>query len=214
MLQLKPESNLPRLLTLWVLSTVLGWSLIIYPGLTLRNEIIFSLGMLLPITMKMLVSTLLLGAVIGALQYLFLRSDINIPLQWILISVLSYSIGTVVAFLISSIGISVIFPDVLFSGGATFMPMPLAFIMLTGGFFVGLIQAFAIRNSFAIKKTRLVILWSLGTCLSWGIGFWLTSFGAGINLPLFEQSGLVGLATGLVTALIIGIQVKTNQFSS
>lgn len=203
MLQIKTVSNWPRLLTLWVLSIVLGWSIIIYPGLSLRNEIITSWGMLPSITLKMLLVALVLGGVIGALQYLFLRFDIIInPIQWVLISVLSYGVGTAIAFLVASIGIGIIYPQVFSSGGAVSMPLPLAFTMITGGFLIGLIQAYTLRNSFSSKKTQWVLLWVLGTSLSWGIGFFLMSYGAGINLPLFAQSGLAGLAVGLGTALL------------
>ena len=204
MFQIKTKIKWPRFLPMWILSIVFGWSLIIYPGLSLREIVIYSWDMLPSIAWKMLISALMLGTVIGILQYLAFRIEINLSWKWIFISALSYGISTPLAFLILSAVIG--YQEVFSSGGVAFMSLPLALTMLIGGCFAGIIQAYFLRVAFDLHRIRQIVLWTLGTGLSWGIGFFLTSYGKAVGLPLFMQSGLAGLAIGLITAFLLRIQ--------
>jgi len=197
-----------RFLALWTLSIIIGWCLIIYPGLTLRRIVIDSWDMLPPIALKMLIIALVLGAVIGILQYWAFRIEIGLSWRWIFVSALSYGISTPLAFLISSVGFG--YPGVFASGGITSMVLPLPFTMLIGGLLTGLIQAYFLNTSFNVNRVRRVALWTLGTGLGWGIGFFLTSYGETVHLPLFIQSGLAGLAIGLITAFLLRMQLNLD----
>jgi len=210
MLQLKSAFKSRRFIFGWVVSIVLGWTLITYPGLALRNTVLSSWKMLLPIAFDLLVFAFFLGGIIGLLQYLFCRADVVIPWQWIFISAFSYGVGSSGAFLFSSAIIGLTHPEIFSSGGASFLSMPLDFTMLFGGGLTTLIEVSAMRDAF-FRNSKEILAWISGVELSWGIGFFLSAYGWGANLSLFIQSGLAGLAIGLGTALLLSIQMKTIQ---
>ena len=210
MLQIKPEIKRSRFVFLWAISIIVGWTLITYPGLTLRDEVkvINSWAMLLPISLNLFVSTFLMGAVIGLLQYLFCRQDVVISWHWVFISALSYGVGTSISFLLSSVtmGNFEIFSD----NGINFLSVPLDLTMLIGGGLTALIQAQALRNTF-FRDSKEILSWTLATALSWEVGFFISSYAWRGNMPRFEQSGLAGLTISLATALLLSIQIKPMQ---
>ena len=208
MLQLKSAFKTRRFIFGWVVSIVMGWTLITYPGLILRSTVLSSWKMLLPIALQLLAFALLLGGIIGLLQYLLCRWDVVLSWQWILISAVSYGVGSSVAFLFSSAVLGISNPGIFSSGGASSTYMPLDFTMLFGGGLTTLMQAPPMRDVFFCNP-KAVLSWILGVALSWEIGFFLAAYGWGANLPLFIQSGLAGLAISAGTALLLSIQMKT-----
>lgn len=155
MLQIKSVFSIRRFIFLWSLSIVLGWFVIPYSGLAFRNEAISSWSQIGSITINLLVWTLALGGVIGLLQYLLCRSDVEINRLWVLVSAGSYGFGTVVAFLISCALVVVPNPQIL-AGQDSFMSMPLYLMMLFGGMLTALIQSLAMRSTF-FKDSREIL---------------------------------------------------------
>lgn len=78
MLRIKPETKLMRLWLSWTIATALGWLLIVYPGLNLRDETIFAWNMLPAMAWKLFINTIALGLIVGLLQHLLLRFDTRI----------------------------------------------------------------------------------------------------------------------------------------
>lgn len=207
MLQLKSSFKTHRFIFGWVVSIMFGWTLITYPGLVLRSTILSSWIILLPIALKLLAFAFLLGGIIGLSQYLLCRLDVVISWQWILISAVSYGVGSSAAFLFSSAALGISHPEIFSSGGASSLTMPLDFTMLFGGGLTTLMQVPPMRDVF-FRNSKAILSWILGVGLSWEIGFFFSAYGWGANLPLFVQSGLAGLAIGIGTALLLSIQIK------
>lgn len=210
MLRFKTEFKRWRFIFGWVVSIILGWTLITYPGLTLRSTVLSSWVMLLPIAFNLLAFASLLGGVIGLLQYLLCHFDVVVSWQWILISAVSYGVGSSVAFLFSSVVIGILHPEIFSSGGTSSLSMPLDFTMLIGGSLTTLLQVSLMRDVF-LRNTKEILAWVSGTAISWEVGFFLSAYGWGANLPFSIQSGLAGLAIGLGTALLLSVQMKTLQ---
>lgn len=208
MLRIKPETKLMRLWLSWTIATALGWLLIVYPGLNLRDETIFAWNMLPAMAWKLFINTIALGLIVGLLQHLLLRFDTRISNWWIAISTVSYAFGSSLAFLISAAGIGLGNPRTLSSQGEEFLSMPLALTMLTGGALAGLIQAYALKNSFSVHRGQKILLWILGTALGWSLGFFATSYGWRLNVPLYLQSAFAGLIIGAVTGMFLLIQLR------
>lgn len=211
MLQIKPGIKRNRFVFLWAVSIMVGWTLITYPGLTLRDEVkvIHSWAMLLPISLNLFVFTFLMGAIIGLLQYLFCRQDVAISWRWVFISALSYGVGTSASFLFSSVAMGN--PEIFSNNGTSFLSVPLDFTMLIGGGLTALIQAFAIGGTF-FRDPKEILSWTLAAALSWEVGFFISSYAWRANIPLFVQSGLAGLVISLATVLLLNIQMKTMQY--
>lgn len=213
MLLIKPGIKPNRFVFLWAVGIIIGWALITYPGLTLRDEVrvIHSWAMLLPISLNLFFFTFLMGAVIGLVQYLFCRQDLAISWRWVFVSALSYGFGTSAGFLLSSLVLGN--PEIFSNNGTSFLSVPLDFIMLIGGGLTALSQALAIRNIF-LGNIKELLLWALATALSWEVGFFIASYAGAANLPIFMQSGLAGLAIGLGSALLLNFEMKNKPNGS
>lgn len=208
MLHIKSIPNHRLFILLWAVSITLGWTIIIYPGFIFRNMVLSSWTMLLPVALRLFSSSLLLGGLIGLLQYLLCRFNKVLSSQWIFASAISYGIGITVAFLFLSAMFGLVYPEIFSSSGVSFLIMPSELIMLFGGGMTALIQAIALRNVF-FRGYKEILLWALAMALIWELGIFLTSVFMQADLPLSFQSGLAGLVIGLGTALLLNIQINT-----
>jgi hypothetical protein len=135
-----------------------------------------------------LVGGLLVGVVIGAAQWLALRSR-GIDLRWVPYTAVGTAAGTALAFVLT--------------GGGT----RLADLMLTGlvaGAAVGLGQAIVLG-----RGGRASAVWAAVTAASWSLG-WLTTWAIGVDVErgyhVFGSSGavLVTVLTGLALRAVLG----------
>ena len=132
--------------------------------------------------------------------------------MWILISAVSYSIGSVLALLLSFLIIGLRFSNALSGSGDTIVAMPLDITMLLGGGLSGLIQVIYIKRYLETNQKRKILLWIFGAAVAWGLGFFATAFGWGQNWSINVQSGLGGVVIGAITGLTYLVILKKESF--
>lgn len=196
---------------LWLIVTGASWSLIIYPGLKLRNMNVVSWDMIFPITVKFALYGAQLGIIVSVFQYLVLKTYTKISWAWSIYSALGYILGAPISFLAVTMTFSLIYPTVLTANGTSFLMMPLNFIMLLNGLILGFFQIPLLgKNKRHIEISLLV----LSSSLAWGLGFWASAYRWGkgwwsMNL----QSGAGGILIGIITGGIIIILLHKKQSS-
>jgi hypothetical protein len=204
MMQWKVPSNRFRGWALWTLATGIGWAIIVFPGLKMRNLEYSSWSMILPGTLTILLGCIALGIVVGLMQYFALHFDSQASIWWILVSLVSYAGGMSLGFLISTVFVGITSPQVLANTHASFMIMPLAPTMFVGGIFAGFVQAYVLRKNFGKEnRRRKMLLWTFGTALGWIFGFVIASLSWGWNMPFFVQSALAGIIIGAISGALL-----------
>lgn len=197
---------------LWTITIAAGWLFIVYPGLYYRDMNFLSWSEIPMIAVKFFLMAFLLGLVVGIFQYGVLRFLTKLPFMWIIVSAVSYSVGSVLALLLSFLLIRLDFSNALSGSGETIVNMPLDFTMLLGGGLSGLIQVIYIKRYLETNQKRKILLWIFGSAVAWGLGFFATAFGWGRNWSINVQSGLGGVVIGAITGLIYLAILKKESF--
>ncbi len=207
MLKIIASKNIYLIYFLWTLSTIGGWTLYTYPGLTFRNTLIQSWDDFFSILGIISIQMAFLGLLVGFLQFILLRTKTNISLWWIFISGVSYSVGLNLAILLVTVSLVGLnqhaFANILFA-------LPFAPAMVVAGVFIGIIQALVLRYLFSgnLKK---FLLWLLANSLGWGLAFFATSIAWGAGLSMQWQSGLAGLCIGGISMIALIVLNKTTH---
>lgn len=210
-MNLQSETKRLRFWLLWTISTAVGWLLVVYAGLRIRDAIITSWNMLLPLAWTLLVNSIVLGLIVGLLQYFVWRFHFSTSGWWIVYSTAGYAIGSSVGFLVASAGIGLFHPEVLSGNGSDFLAMPLASSMLLGGLIIGGLQVPVLPKANMTHRGRIILLWILGTSLAWGLGFFVTGYTWAWGMPLYVQSASAGAMIGAFTAaVLLMISMKSN----
>lgn len=211
MLQRSLESRNGQLFIVWMFGTAIGWGVIVYPALTLRDQLLASWSTLLGIAWHLFIPSLFLGLIVGTLQYFAMRSIMRISIRWIVFSTFGYALGTPIAFLLSAAILGLTFPEIYTGNGNAFSAMPVDTTMFLCGGVLGLFQATELKKYFVMYRLRDTALWVLGSALGWGLGFFSIGYAWAIGLPVFMQSGVAGLVIGLVTGGILLLQLAQTR---
>ncbi len=211
MISVNSKINMLRLWALWSLVAFVGWMIITYGGLFIRDSMIDTWETVPGLTWALAQNGCLLGLVIGALQCILLRREIKLSWWWVVVSAISYAVSTSIAFLLVIAILAATNPGILSAQGDGFLSMPLALTMLVSGAIIGTIQAVAVGKSFSAHLSKKLLLWILGTALGWGVGFFVISFAWRTSFPIFIQSGFAGLTIGMITGGVLITVIKQES---
>jgi hypothetical protein len=184
---------------LWILATTFGWSVGSLP--TLRN--IWNLSDFFQTVLILGVNGLLVGFLMGSLQWMALRQSIKLPKSWITATIFDCLFAEVFG-VIFAVGFP--FISLCLQGesliGWDFLPFPS--YMIYGGFFVGIFQSRVFSQTVRIGK-RIGLLWFTGTWMGIGLGVFATGYASNfwINaaLPNILSLFLGRISAGVVLAL-------------
>ncbi len=211
MISVNSRINLVRLWVFWSLTVFVGWTIITYGGVSIRDSMIDTWETVPGLTWTLAQNGCLLGLVIGVLQCVLLRREIKLSWWWVAVSAIGYAISTSTAFLLVIAILAAINPGILSAQGDGFLSMPLALTMLVSGAIVGIIQAVAARKFFSAHLIKKLSLWILGTALGWSLGFFIISLVWRTSFPLFIQSGAAGLIIGMITGGVLITVIKPES---
>ena len=199
---------------LWILVTMLGWSMGIF-NLDRDAGTYSDTIRLLPIYF---VDGLLIGLVVGIGQAFLLSTISEAASSWVWVTALGYA----AAFFLGLV-ITVMIPAVAFGlRGNGFLPVvgpsTMTIYLNTddlfwGAFLIGLMQWRVLRNIIPNPKPSYGILWMMGTWLSVGLTFLVRAF----THDTFwdgHQMSIVGMIMGVITAVILLTSLKSSASST
>ncbi len=199
----------------WLLAMVVGWALVQYAGIGLRNMDFSSWETTLFAASLLLTNGALIGGLLGLVYWLIFRNWITKSWRWGLATFLGYALGSPAGFLVAVLVIWVIAKvngvSLLAGNPSLFLSMPLALTMILSGVFVALFQLFALQDFIQNIKLKDKALWALGSSLSWGVGFILANIAWGMNFPTFSQSAIIGLVVSIITGGILQILISSTS---
>jgi hypothetical protein len=209
---LKQNGGFPTIL--WILATTFGWSVGLLPNLqTIKNPSDFYQTVLI-----LGVNGLLIGLLMGVLQWMVLRHFIKIPKSWITATIFGCLFAEIFGIVFDvglPLGLLYLHGEGL-SGWQFFMQTH--FYLVFGGFFVGLFQSIVLSRSLSKFGNRIGLLWVIGTWLGIGLGIFATVYAnnylSNAALPnilfLFLGRIIAGVVLGLTTLILLQI-INKNQ---
>jgi len=206
MIRIKSQANFLIFGLLWAIAIMIGWSIYIFQGIKFETSLLSSWADLFSLVVVLLLNTFVLGAIVGVMQYLLLKPVASISAWWIGFMGLSYSLGSSLSLVFSSIFVWIFQPEIFSSQGQSALRFPLVFVMFIGGGLIGLIQIFPLRKTF-IQTVSEGVVWALMSALGWVLGFFIML--AFSNSPRV-QSSIAGLVIGIVTGLALFILSKNR----
>lgn len=192
----------------WTSATLIGWVIIKYFGFDNRNLIMSSWHIVFQTLTAIFVNGLLLGALVGLLQFTFLSDDLRLTKWWIFIQACSYSIGSTVG-LLSVIVFVWMFNPGLFTQATIVFPFPLPLTMLISGGLVGLIQIVTLKSRLGINLSR-AMLYLVSSSLAWGLSFFSINY-LNKNSSIYIQNSIAGVVIGTITGLVIFLLLKDED---
>ncbi len=198
----------------WVIITTIGWGLANYVGFRERNSTINSPSMITELIVSFTLNGLLLGTIVGLGQWLILQltHKTTRSINWLLGSILGYSVGFPAGFIIA---ISIIMISFSLFGhriiklgdlgsSPAFISVPLLLMMVISGAIIGFFQSKAVL--YRVDK-KVSLLWITFSALFWAIAF-VAASSIGQDLPLIAESTaagtIIGIASG-IPIILIGI---------
>lgn len=207
MLKSKNTSNIYKVWLGWTTATLIGWLIVKYFGFDNRNLIMSSQQVVLQTLFAIFVNGLMLGALVGLLQFAFLSNEIRLTKWWIFIQACSYAFGSTIG-LLSVIAFLWISNPKLFAQAAIILPFPLPLTMLISGGLVGLIQVAALKSRFGINLSHALLYLTLSS-LAWGLAFFAINY-MSKNLAIYYQNSIAGVVIGAITGLGLFLLMKDN----
>ena len=217
---MKENTKPMKIWFLWVLATTAGWIVARYVGIALWKVVLTSWTQVPALVFALAWNGLLLGGVVGLLQWFVLRIWKQEKGWWILATIASYGLGFPLA-LILILALDVILARVnhfsLFVPGVSLsFPLPLTMIMT--GALIAIGQWPVLRQFIPAFKTKEVALWIFGTAFAWGIALWGVSYALTIGFSLLVQNavagGIIGIETGAILALLLFQQSQSAHLES
>jgi hypothetical protein len=198
---------------LWILVTMLGWSVGIF-SLDRDAGTYSDVIRLLPIYF---VDGLLIGLVVGIGQAFLLNTITEAASSWVWVTALGYA----AAFFLGLV-ITVMIPAVAFGlRGNGFLPIVEPSTMTIylntddlfwGALLIGFVQWRVLKNIIPNPKSSIGILWVMGTWFSVGLTFLVRAFTHNTFLDGYQMS-IVGMIVGVITAVILLTSLKSSAVS-
>ncbi len=213
---MKENTKPMKMWFLWVLTTTVGWIMVRYVGFALWKVVLTSWAQVPALIFNLALNGLLLGSVVGLLQWFVLRIWKQEKGWWVLATIASYSLGFPLALLLILV-LDVILARVnhlaLFVAGSSLsLSMPLPLTMILTGALVAIGQWLALRKFIPASKTKEVVLWVFGTAFAWGIALWAAAYGLGLGFSLLGQNAVAGGMVGIVTGAMLNLLLsQTSQ---
>lgn len=206
---MKENTKLMKMWFLWVLTTTAGWIVARYVGFALWNVVLTSWTQVPDLVFVLAWNGLLLGSVVGLLQWFVLRIWKPEKGWWVLATIASYSLGSPVALLLI-LALVVILARVnhlaLFvAGSSVSLSMPLPLTMIMTGALIAIGQWLVLRQFIPASKTKEAALWVFGTAFAWGIALWAAAYVLGIGPSLLGQNAVAGGVIGIVTGATLSL---------
>ncbi len=179
---------------MWIVANVLGWSINL--GVGVRWPAIYNQAHIGVFACLLAMLGLFTGLFSGLFMYLLLGKRLKLSFRWILVCALSYLVSLPLAFLIEMFYFEMALGLPPVTGSSTIiLSMPVFMIMILAGALVGFSQTWAGELAYWMNNRREKLLWTAGSTLGWGLGFFAA---------MFVQPGN-SLAQSLVCGLFIGV---------
>jgi len=213
---MKENTKPMKIWFLWVLATTAGWITARYVGFALWNVVLTSWTQVAAPVFVLAWNGLLLGSVVGLLQWFVLRIWKQEKGWWVLATIASYGLGSPLALLLI-LALDVTLARVnhlplFITGSSISLSMPLPLTMILTGALVAIGQWLVLRQFIPASKTKEAALWVFGTAFAWGIALWADAYVIGIGFSLLEQNavagGIIGIVTGATLTLLLS---QTSQ---
>ena len=208
---MKENTKPMKMWFLWVLTTTAGWIMARYVGFALWKVVLTSWAQVPALIFNLAVNGLLLGSVVGLLQWFVLRIWKQEKGWWVLATIASYGLGSPLVLLLILV-LDVILARVnhlpLFIAGSSIsLSMPLPLTMIMTGALVAIGQWLVLRQFITSSKTKEAALWVFGTAFAWGIALWAAAYVLEIGLSGLGQNavagGIIGIVTGATLTLLL-----------
>jgi hypothetical protein len=219
---MKENTKPMKIWFLWVLATTAGWTVARYVGIALWKVVLTSWTQVPALVFALAWNGLLLGGVVGLLQWFVLRIWNQEKGWWVLATIASYSLGSPLALLLILV-LDVILARVnhfsLFVPGTSVsLSMPLPLTMILTGALIAIGQWPVLHQFIPALKTKEAVLWIVGTAFAWGIALWGVSYALTIGFSLLVQNavagGIIGIETGAILALLLSQPIQPARLES
>lgn len=198
----------------WILTFTIGWPLIQYAGISLRNVSFYTWAEVFPVLWQFALNGLLIGTFLGLFCGIVFRFWTNNARLWGITTFFGYAIGSPFGFLLA-VGLSWVLARLngieLLAGSSYFLMMPLMFTMLFTGGLVALSQLLALQKTVPKLTWKERTLWILGSAVSWGIGFIVANIAWGMEYSALTQSILIGLVVSVITGGLLQLLQASNR---
>lgn len=208
MLRPKNKLNIYKVWFLWTSTTLVGWLIVKYFGFNNRELIMSSWNVVFQTLAAIFVNGLMLGALVGLLQFIFLSYELHLTKWWVFIQACSYASGSTVG-LLSVIILIWSFNPGLFTQATIIFPFPLALTMLISGGLIGSIQIIALRNQFETNFSRAMLYLALSS-LAWGLAYFTISY-LNKDLTFYIQNSVAGIVIGVITGFGLFLLLKDKD---
>jgi len=198
-----------------VIITTIGWGLANYVGFRERNSIINSPSTVISLILSFTLNGLLLGIIVGLGQWLILQltRKTSRSINWLLGSILGYSIGfpasLIIAISVMMVSLSLFSHRVIkisdLGSSPTFISVPLLLLMIISGAIIAFIQSKAVLKR---VDRKVALLWIMLSSLFWALAF-IAASNTGQDFPIIIESivagTIIGVASG-IPMILIGIE--------